>query len=67
MAGATTKLCWTWVAALHSELPAWLASRTQVPAPMKLTVPPEMEQTELALASTVMAAARPEVAWAVGV
>jgi hypothetical protein len=67
MAGATTKLCWTWVAGLYVSSPAWLASRTQVPAPMKLTVPPEMEQMLLALASTVMTAVRPELAWAVGV
>jgi hypothetical protein len=30
-------------------------------------MPPEMEQMLLALASTVMTAARPELAWAVGV
>jgi hypothetical protein len=30
-------------------------------------MPPEMEQMLEAVASTVMAAARPEVAWAVGV
>jgi hypothetical protein len=34
---------------------------------MKLTVPPEMEQMLLALASTVMTAVRPELADAVGV
>ena len=48
-------------------LPAWLASRVQVPAVWKLTTPPLMVQTELDEASMVKATARPEVAVAVRV
>ena len=43
-AEATVKVCWTWGAALKLELPAWLASIVQLPAAVKLTTPPEMEQ-----------------------
>ena len=64
----TVKLCWTWGAAFHVALPAWLASRVQVPGPWKLTTPPPLiEQTPALEASTVMATGRPEVAVAVGV
>ena len=63
----TEKACCTWGAALKVVLPAWLASRVQVPGPVKLTTPPLMEQTLPLEASTVMVTARPEVAVAVGV
>ena len=33
----TEKACCTWGAALKVVLPAWLASRVQVPGPVKLT------------------------------
>ena len=36
--------CCTWGAALWVTFPAWLASITHVPVPVKLTVVPEMEQ-----------------------
>ena len=63
----TAKLCWTWGAALQVVLPAWLASRVQVPGPWKLTTtPPVIEQTPELEASTVMVTVRPEVAVAVG-
>ena len=48
-------------------LPAWFASMTQVPTPLKETVEPLIEQTALAEASIVRATGRPEVAVAVGV
>ena len=46
-------------------LPAWLASITQVPAPMNDTVEPEIEHTEAADASMVKATVRPDDAVAV--
>src|SRR2546423_15485583 len=58
---ATAKVCWAWGAAFQLALPAWLASMTQVPTVVKLTVEPEMEQNEVALASMVKATARPEL------
>ena len=48
-------------------LPAWLASTLQVPAAAKLTTPAEIEQLPVLEESTVMVAARPEVAVADGV
>ena len=63
----TLKDCWTWVAALKSTLPAWLASRVQVPAAWKETTPALIEQTPDDAASTVITGVRPEVAVAVGV
>ena len=62
----TAKLCCTCGAALQFGLPDWWASITHVPAPMKLTTVPAIEQTPLALASIVNATVRPEVAVAVG-
>ena len=47
-------------AALYSELPDWLASITQLPTPMKLTVVPEMLQTPLAPPSIVNVTGLPE-------
>ena len=41
---STLTVCWTWGAAVYPALPAWLASMTQVPAPVKLTTTPAMEQ-----------------------
>ena len=41
-------------------MPAWLASITQVPIPMKETVEPLIEQTELAVASIVKMTGLPE-------
>ncbi len=63
----TVMFCWTWVAAFQVPLPAWLASRVQVPAAVKLTSPPLMEQTDELAASTVMVTGRAEVAVAFGV
>ncbi len=48
-------------------LPDWLASRVQVPAPVMLTTPALMAQTDDDETSTVMAGRRPEVAVATGV
>ena len=45
--------------------PAWSASMTQVPAPMKETVAPLIVQTVLAVASIVNVTVRPDVAVAV--
>ena len=56
----TVNDCCTCGAALKFALPAWLASITQVPAPMKLTVAPETEHTEVALESMVKTTDRPE-------
>ena len=61
------KVCWTWVAALKFELPAWLASIAQLPAAVKLTTPPEMEQLALVVESMVKVTGSPELAVAVGV
>ncbi len=36
--------CCTWGAAEYEAFAAWLASMTQVPAPVKLTVDPLIEQ-----------------------
>ena len=47
--------------------PAWSASITQVPTPVKETSAPLIEQTEVAEASMVNVTGRPEVAVAVGV
>jgi len=45
------RACWTWPAAVKLALPAWLASMTQVPTPVKVTAPvadtvqaPEVEE-----------------------
>ena len=46
--------------------PAWSASMTQVPAPVNVTIPPEIVQTEVAETSIVNVTGRPEVAVAVG-
>src|SRR3954447_1139438 len=59
--------CCTCGAALKLALPAWLASMTQVPAPMNDTVEPEIEHTDVAVASIVNVTGRPEVAVAVTV
>jgi hypothetical protein len=56
----TAKDCCACGAALKFALPAWLASMTQVPAPVKLTVAPLIEHTELALASIVKLTASPD-------
>src|SRR5664280_2690351 len=67
-AGLTVKDCVTWGAAEKVALPAWLASRVHVPAPVKLTTPPALiEHTEVPVVATELALARPEVAVAVGV
>lgn len=66
-AALTEKLCWTRGAAEKLESPAWSALTEQVPAPVKLTTPPEMAQMAELLLSIVKATARPEVAVAVGV
>src|SRR5512138_934274 len=62
----TTMDCCACAAALKLAFPAWLASITQVPAPVKVTVPDEIEQPVL-VASRVIAAVSPEVAVAAGV
>ncbi len=55
-------------AAFQSALPPWLKSRTQVPAPVKVTVPVVGERVQpVEAASRVMATGRFEVAVAVGV
>ena len=60
--------CSTWGAAFQLVLPAWLASTTQVPAPVKLTTPAEIEHApEVLEPSIVKLTVRPEVAVAVGV
>ena len=66
-AEATVKVCWTWGAALKLELPAWLASIVQLPAAVKLTTPPEMEQLAEVVESMVKVTGSPELAVAVGV
>ena len=40
----TAKVCWTWAAAFQLALPAWLASSVQLPAAVKVTTPPAIEQ-----------------------
>ena len=65
-AAPTAKLCWTWGAAVQLVSPAWLASMTQVPTPMKETTPLVSVQPVL-VASSVIAGVRPELAVAVGV
>ena len=42
----TFTVCWAWAAAWYLVLPAWLASMTQVPGFLKVTVEPEIEHTE---------------------
>ena len=54
-------------AAVQLVFPAWLASRVQVPVPVKLTTPAEMVQIPELDESTVIVTANPEVAVAVGV
>ena len=49
------------------ELPAWLKSITQLPAALKVTSPPEIEQLALVVESIVIATVSPEDAVAVGV
>ena len=66
-AETTVKLWVTCVAAFQLVLPVWLALIVQVPAPMKETTPPLIEQTELDELAIVSATARPEVAFALGV
>ena len=63
----TVKACCFWGAAFQLAFPAWLASRVQVPVPVKLTAPAEIEQTLELDESTVIVTANPEVAVAVGV
>lgn len=50
-AWAMLRVCWTWSGAVKLALPAWLASMTQVPTPVKVTAPvadtvqaPEVEE-----------------------
>ena len=57
----TVKLCWTWGAALKLALPAWLASRMQVPAAEGDHAAGD-GASRCSSASTVMVTARPEVA-----
>ena len=66
-AGKTEKLCCTCVAAAKFELPAWSALIRQVPAPVKLTTPPAIEQVAELEGSTENTTDRPDVAVAVGV
>jgi hypothetical protein len=49
----TASDCCAWGAGAYSEFPAWLASIVHVPMPTKLTVEPEIVQTELLAGSTV--------------
>jgi hypothetical protein len=49
----TANDCWAWRARLYSEFPAWLASIVHVPPPVKLTVGPEIVQTEPLVGSIV--------------
>jgi hypothetical protein len=49
----TVKDCVACSAGSYSPLPAWFASIVQVPAPMKLTVEPEIVQVEVVDASIV--------------
>jgi len=58
----TAKDCWASGAASKLALPASLASIVHVPAPMKLTVEPEIEQTDPLDASIVRETGRPEEA-----
>ena len=67
LAAPTANDCCTCGAALKFALPAWLPSMTHVPAAVKLTVAPEIEHTELALASMVKVTVNPEDAVAVTV
>ena len=67
LAWPTLKVCWTWAAALKLALPAWLASRTQLPTPVNETTPALIEQTLELVASTVIVTARPLDAVAIGV
>src|SRR5512146_74166 len=60
--GATLKLCCTCGAGWYVPSPAWLASMTQVPAPMNETVDPAIEHTDVAAASIVNVTVRLEVA-----
>ena len=57
---ATANDCWTWSAALKLALPAWLASTTHVPTPVKETVDSLIEQTELAVESMVKVTGLPD-------
>jgi hypothetical protein len=49
----TANDCCAWGAGAYCEFPAWLASTVHVPMPTKLTVAPEIVQTELLAGSTV--------------
>ena len=63
----TGTICCTCTAGRKLVLPAWLASITQLPAALKVTTPPAIEQIVLEEESMVIVTARPELAVAVGV
>ena len=42
----TVMVCWAWGAAWYLSLPAWLASMTQLPVLLKVTLEPMIEHTE---------------------
>ena len=51
--GPTGKVCCTCGAELNAALPAWLAAMMHVPAPMKNTDEPDIEQTNGVLVENV--------------
>src|SRR5260370_337306 len=48
----TLIVCWTWGAAAYLRLPAWLASMTQLPTAVKVTVVPDTGHTRRPLAGS---------------
>jgi len=56
----TVIVCWAWGAGWYCALPAWLASMTQLPCWLKVTVEPESEHTEVLEESMVKVTGLPE-------
>jgi hypothetical protein len=63
----TVNVCCICGAGAQLIFPGWFAFSTQFPTPMNETTPALMEQTELAVPSTVITTGKPEVAVALGI